>query len=38
MFNSGEFCDNAADHNRVIEKWEKSVFVSVSETIRLADL
>ena len=38
MFNSGKFCDSAADHNRVKEKWRKSVFASVSETIWLADI
>ena len=32
MFNSGEFCDSSADGNRVKQKWQKSVFVSVSET------
>ena len=38
MFNSGEFCDSAADHNRVKVKWQKSVFVSVSGTIWPADI
>ena len=33
MINSGEFCNSAADHNRVKVKGQKSVFVSVSETI-----
>ena len=37
MFSSGKFSNSKADHNWVTEKWQKSVFVSVSETIWSAD-